>query len=556
MRKVIRECACAMCIPVTLDILKSVMEGTLGVITADRIGKFADAAFEQNLSKGAENAGFLAVCLIFAVFAVPAVGMLSDFIMFRKSLLHDKLVFGHYLDKRIEKAAEQRSGGILYELEDAPNTMRIQWVCIFAKAASLPVCLGYFLYSVGKISWQLAILMPVIAAVQLVIPVLFQKKLAGYDRQEKSWQAKRRDCETDAVTRPYLAKLWGMQKGMISRMDTLFWNYYRCSAVHQIKCSILSVQTQELAGQAAVTLLLLSGALLTAQGVVTPGEAASLFLYLTVLQGFFGSAGDIIRNYPLFQNAAERVCVFYEDEEPDCGERLRHFTDLCADGLEFSYPDTTVLEHLDFKITAGEKVRICGENGCGKSTLLKITGSLLDSYEGSIKAGGLELKTIHRESWRNLIAYAPQTPLLFQATVRENILAGCGAHLDKNTEPDWDAGLDGNPEPDQNADGDSYIMERKKEADDLMRQLGIFHLADQKFSAGSDFSGGEKQKISLARALLKRAEILILDEPFNYLDLESIRFLKKYLRETEQTVLLVSHDAAFSDVTDRCIFLL
>lgn len=522
MYKVLKECAHAMCVPLFISVFLAVLTTILGIVTADTLGKFADAAFALDFSMGVENVVSLLVCLVFVIFVVPIVGMFSDFMMFQKSLCHDGIVFGHYLDKRIEKAIALKGGETQYELEDAPNTLRILWVRLLGKAVALPLCLGYFLYCVIKISWVVAVLMLAIGTIKFMMPILFKERLALFDKREKAYQAKRRDCESDIITRPDMIKLWGIRKGVVERIDNLFQKYYCDSAIYQINCKVIAEQTQTLANQVSIVMMLFVGALMVAHGTVTLGESASLFLYLTVLQTFLNDIGEIVQNYPLLRNAVERVRTFYQDEEIVSGNTITHFEDLSGKDLEFSYADTKVLEKLNFQIMAGEKIRICGENGKGKTTLAQILSTVLENYKGSLMLSGQDFRSINKECWRRLISYAPQTPFLFHGTVRENIVMS----------------------------GNSSCKEK---ADCLMKAFGIYYLADRNVDKNSDLSGGERQKISLVRALLKKSEFLILDEPSNHLDQESICVLKKYLCETDKTVLFITHDMALFDVAERCI---
>lgn len=515
---VLRECARAMRLPLLMEVPISILTGALGILTADTLGSFADAAFALDFSMGLKKMAALAVCIGLTVFVLPLLGMLSDFVMLKEALRHDMVVFGHYLDKRIEKGMVKSGGKIRYELEDAPNILRIQWLIILSKALSLPFCLGYFLYCVGSISWIMAFLMLVIPAVKLGVPVYFKEKLAAYDRTEKEYEAKRRDYETDLVYRAYIARLWNIGSGLRERIDRLFREYYDQSAGRQVTCRVLSERIQALTEQASMVLLLLAGAVMVAQGKVSPGEFASLFVYLSVAQTFFRDAGEILENYPLLLNAAERVSKFYQDEEKTGEETAEYFTGLSGEKLSFSYAERKILSDLDFQIKAGEKVRICGENGRGKSTLLKILCTSLENYEGVIQIGDADLRTVNKESWRSEIAYAPQTPFLFCDTVRENLLADYG-----------------------------------DEAKRLMEQFGIAHLAERVICADSDLSGGERQKISLVRTFLKDSSVLILDEPSNHLDQESTRILREYLNRSKKTVILVTHDDALADLADRCI---
>ena len=129
LHKVLRECANAMRLPVFLNAVTLILSGTVGVTAADILGRFADAAFEQNLTLGMKNVMVLAVCIMLLVFAAPAIEMIENFVMLKAALCHDIVVFGHYLDKKPDRERLLNKGELQYELEDAPNTLRIQWCC-------------------------------------------------------------------------------------------------------------------------------------------------------------------------------------------------------------------------------------------------------------------------------------------------------------------------------------------------------------------------------------------------------------------------------------------
>ena len=181
-----------------------------------------------------------------------------------------------------------------------------------------------------------------------------------------------------------------------------------------------------------------------------------------------------------------------------------------------------MFQGVDFSISEGEKVGICGRNGSGKSTFGKILASLIREYYGKITVGSAPYRGINVESWRRLISYVPQNSWLSFTTVRENIMMG-----------NFEAGL--------------------RKAEQLMYDFGLSSIADKVLSADCGLSGGERQKVSVIRGLLKESELLILDEPTNHLDRDSVLVLKKYIRETKQSVILISHDEQLLDEMDRCI---
>lgn len=202
--------------------------------------------------------------------------------------------------------------------------------------------------------------------------------------------------------------------------------------------------------------------------------------------------------------------------------RLTQTQRISGEEIGAAYSGREVFQGMDFSLLAGEKIGICGKNGSGKSTFGKILASLSRQYYGKINVNDMSYRTVNLEDWRRLIAYVPQEPWLSGTTVRENIMMG-------------------------NFEADRERVER------LLYDFGLFPIADKILSKDNRLSGGERRKVSVIRGLLKDAELLILDEPSNDLDPESVLLLKKYIGKTTQTVVLISHDKRLLEEMDRCI---
>ncbi len=175
---------------------------------------------------------------------------------------------------------------------------------------------------------------------------------------------------------------------------------------------------------------------------------------------------------------------------------------LALHGVSFAYPNgKQVLRNLDFSMEKGENCRIAGTNGCGKSTLLLILSGLLVPQVGSLPTPA---------QLRGSTALLEQDGALFSGTIWENLFA---------------------PEA------------RRPEARDLLTRLGLERELDRVVTAqGGDLSPGERKKVLLARALLRDAPFLLLDEPGNHLDEAGKRALLALLAG-RTGVLIVSHTA-------------
>ena len=422
--RVLKECAHVMFLPLLLNTIANILTAILGVVTANVLGNFTDAALNFNLSLGIDSAVLLVACILFVVFAVPALGFMSDFVMLKYALRHDNVIFGHYLDMEPEAAAQLSSGEAQYELEDAPNTLRIQWVTLMSKMLSLPFIFGFLLIFGGGISWLLTGLIFLLGIIRVAIPLLLNKKIGEYDRKEKSYQAKRREYESDIFEHSYILKHFNIQKAIVEHVNKLFYSYYRKTGSQEITCKVVVQQTKLFMDYFTLLLLILSGCIMIAKEYVTAGQLVSILVCLNLAQAFFNDMWDIIQNYPLFINAANRVSKFYKSVESASDSTDLQFQELRSENLTCSYNEKLLLYNFDFHIFRGDKVAILGKNGTGKSTLLKIMSSLIRSYKGDIYLNDRKFQSVNPNDWRKIIAYVPQIPYVFHGTIEENLSLG------------------------------------------------------------------------------------------------------------------------------------
>jgi ABC-type multidrug transport system fused ATPase/permease subunit len=203
--------------------------------------------------------------------------------------------------------------------------------------------------------------------------------------------------------------------------------------------------------------------------------------------------------------------------------------------VEFGYErQKKMLRIHTLRIAAGEKLAIAGENGAGKSTLAKLIARIYDVDSGSVLIGGEDVRRIRLDSLRQYVCYLPREPALFDGTLAYNLqFAKPTVSREEINDAAVNAGL--------------YDMVRK-----LPRGL------EQRIGpAGCQLSGGERQRLAIARALLQRPQILILDEATSCLDPNSeeliLRNIASFLRES--TVIVVSHRHSTWSFFERTVFI-
>src|SRR5699024_2013092 len=193
------------------------------------------------------------------------------------------------------------------------------------------------------------------------------------------------------------------------------------------------------------------------------------------------------------------------------------------------------LKNIHTKMASYETVAIVGRTGSGKTTLLHMIAGLLPVAEGEILINGRSLSAYKENDWFNQLTYISQDPYLFSGTFAENIAIGTEekASLEEVKQAAKSAGI-------------SHLIEAQKKGYDT--PIG---------EAGRGLSGGEKQRIALARAFLKRPNIILFDEPTTGLDLETERILQASIQELskESTMITVAHRLHTIRDADQILFM-
>ncbi len=211
------------------------------------------------------------------------------------------------------------------------------------------------------------------------------------------------------------------------------------------------------------------------------------------------------------------------------------------DHVTFAYPGTSraVLDGLDLRVEPGQRIALVGENGQGKTTLVKLITRLYDPTEGRILLDGVDLRDYDLEDLHREIAVIFQDFMRYESTGRENIAMGKIEDLDNF--------------------GKLSAAARKSLADAVLHRLPRRYeqMLGRRFEGGVDLSGGEWQKIALARAYLRDAQLLILDEPTAALDARSEREVFERFSELTvgKTALLISHRFSTVRMADRILVL-
>ncbi|CAM3286337.1 ABC transporter ATP-binding protein [Vagococcus fessus] len=205
--------------------------------------------------------------------------------------------------------------------------------------------------------------------------------------------------------------------------------------------------------------------------------------------------------------------------------------------VTFAYPgaaESPVIRNVSFEARPGETVAFIGSTGSGKSTLIQLIPRFYDVSEGEVLIDGVNVKDYKLSVLREKIGYIPQKALLFTGTIRDNLRFG----KSDATEEDFAYAIDV-------AQGTEFISQKKLGLDEPLSE------------GGSNFSGGQKQRLAIARAIIRRPAIYVFDDSFSALDYKTDATLRKRLKKetTESTVLIVAQRVSTIMQADKIIVL-
>lgn len=290
----------------------------------------------------------------------------------------------------------------------------------------------------------------------------------------------------------------------------------------------------------AIIALIRTGAIRVEAGLLTQGSVVALYNYMSQI------LTELIKLANLIINITKSVA---------CGNRIQSVLEIAPDmpvepqlpagdaalevqldnaGLTYPGAADAALSGVELRVRPGETVGIIGGTGCGKSTLVQMIPRFYDATEGAVRVEGRDVRAWQPEKLRARIGIVPQKAVLFHGTIRDNLL--------------W-----GNPNADDEA---LWAALRTAQVEEVVRGKpeGLDAIVEQ---GGRNFSGGQRQRLTIARALVRRPAILILDDSASALDFATDAALRRALRELQPTptIFIVSQRTSSLQHADQILVL-
>ena len=292
---------------------------------------------------------------------------------------------------------------------------------------------------------------------------------------------------------------------------------------------------------AAVILLIHTGALRVESGVLTQGEVVALYNYMSqILVELVKMASLIILLTKSWAcgdriNAVLSISSSQKDgTEGFAAPSLRGSVEFDHVSLQYQGAGDESLTDISFRALPGQTIGVIGGTGCGKTSLVNLIPRFYDATGGVVRVGGMDVASLRSECLREAIAVVPQKAVLFKGTIRSNLLWG-NEHA---------------------TDDDLQRALALAQALDVVasKPLGLDEPVEQ---GGRNFSGGQRQRLTIARALVKKPDILILDDSASALDYATDAALRRAIRAMDHrpTTFIVSQRASSVRFADQIIVL-
>ena len=315
----------------------------------------------------------------------------------------------------------------------------------------------------------------------------------------------------------------------------------RRAQVHAEKLIIFMMPIMQLVMYVSMIAVMWFGGRLVVGGHMLSGELISFFTYVTQVLSSIMFLGMVFVSLVMVQASNQRI-VEVLDEVPDIDNPANPVMDVKDgsvefDKVDFSYnkkADNCILKDINLKIESGQVVGIIGSTGSSKTSLVALLPRLYDVLEGSVKIGGVDVRNYDIQVLRDSVAMVLQKNVLFSGTIKDNLRWGNKEATDEQIIAACKA-----------ADADSFINSFPEGYETMLGQGGV------------NVSGGQKQRLCIARALLKNPKILILDDSTSAVDTATEGRIRNALKELapETTKIIIAQRISSVKEADKIIVL-
>jgi subfamily B ATP-binding cassette protein MsbA len=485
---------------------------------------------------GAQYALLLVVCIVIITFLLKNLFnylALNHLLLLKNGVLRDlrNKMFDKIIDLPVSYYSEKRKGDVMARMLNDVNEVKNSFFSILELVVKEPMTILFTIGAMVAISFKLTLFVFIFIPISGFIISKIGKSLKAKSKKAQDENGYLISIVEETLGGLKVVKSYNAERTFTAKFNDSIQRLYRIT--NSIgKKNNLSSPLSEFMGILVIAILLWYGGNMVLVDKFADGspllEGSKFLAYMGLAYNILTPAKAISKaSYQVKTGlaAAERVFDVLEVEntitdQSNAIQKSSFDDSISIENINFKYEDEIVLKNFSLQIPKGKTVALVGQSGSGKSTIANLLTRFYDVNEGSIKIDNTDIKDLSMNSLRSLMGLVTQDSILFNDTIKNNILLGK-----------------------QNATDEEIIAALKvANAYEFVKDLpnGInTNIGD----SGGKLSGGQKQRLSIARAVLKNPPIMILDEATSALDTESEKFVQIALENMMQnrTSIVIAH---------------
>jgi subfamily B ATP-binding cassette protein MsbA len=450
-----------------------------------------------------------------------------------------KIIFRHLHTLSVKFFAKRRTGEVISRMTNDVTTVENIVTDLPATALEQGIRLLGGIAIIIYMNWKLTFMILVLSPILVLFARTFGKQLKRLSTEIQDKLAVSTTILEENISGIQVVKTFVREKLENARFSKAVEDSFQSAKKRILIASFFGPSIGFIAFTTSLALLWYGGREVIT-GSISPGELIAFILYATIIAGPMGSFARMFTRLQEGLGASERIFEILDTQgdiqnAPDAKPLPPIAGRVEFDDLHFHYrEDQEVIRGISFSVEPGQMVALVGPSGAGKSTLIQLLHRFYDPVSGEIRVDGVPLKQATLDSYFNQIGIVPQETLLFGGTIRENIEYAKDGATEEEIQTAAKA-----------ANAHNFIMECPEGYQTIVGEKGI------------RLSAGQRQRIAIARAILKNPHILILDEATSALDNESEVLIQEALERLMEgrTSFVIAHRLSTIHNADNIIVL-
>ena len=435
---------------------------------------------------------------------------------------------------------DRETGGISRDIERGTRGINyLLWYIVFSIVPTMFEIIVICIFLAINFEIKFVLITSGTIAVYFVFTFYVTRWRTKFRIRMNAAETKANSSSIDALLNYETVKYFGNEKHEADRFDFHLREWEKQSVISEQTLALLNIGQGLIIASGMIVLLILAGEGVVA-GVLTLGDFIMLNAFLMQMYMPLRFLGTTFREINHALTDMDRMFNLLEikDKLPEPDDAPDLVTDGAAirfENVSFGYsPDRIILKDVSIDIPSGKKIAVVGKSGSGKSTIVRLLFRFYDAVGGRVMIDGQDVKNVSQASLHAAIGVVPQDTVLFNDTIEYNIRYGSP----NCTQEEFDQAVD-------QANLREFIESLPLKTDTVVGERGL------------KLSGGEKQRVSIARTILKDPPILILDEATSSLDSKSERYIQNALDIVSQnrTTLVIAHRLSTVADADRILVL-